>query len=134
MLVLNIYLGVHFILKKKGIILVIVTCIIIVLYGFITISNSLPKFIKDRSTFKIDYRFSPFDFRVDLGDYSLYVNQKVFTNIKDSSVRLVSNLESKLYHNTTNIINNTSNIINNTSNVFKSMETRISNTIQNRVK
>ena len=124
----------RFILKKKGIILVLLICITIVLYGFITISNGLPKFIKDRSNLKINYTIYPFDFRVDFGDYSLYVNQKIFTNIKDNSARLVSNMESKLHDNTTNIINSTSNIINNTSNVFKNMETKISNTIQNRVK
>lgn len=127
LLISNLYLGVFFIVKKKGIVLVSVICFTIVLYGFITISNSLPKFIKDRSSLKINYNLSPFDFRVDMGEYSFYVNKKVFLNIKNSSVRLISNIEDKVY-------DNTSNFINSTSNVFKNMENRISDTIQNKVK
>jgi hypothetical protein len=120
-------LRVCFVLKKKGIILMLLTCIVTVLYGFINISNGLPKFIKDRSNLKINYTIYPVDFRIDLGEYSLYVNQKIFANIKDSSVKLVANMENKVQDNTNNIINNT-------SNVFKNMESKISDTIHSRFK
>lgn len=123
-----------FILRKKGIILVIIICFTIVTYGFVNISNSLPKFIKDRSELKINYTLSPFDFRMDLHGYSFYVNKKVVENIKSSSERLLVNIEDGFQKNTSKIINKTSNFINNTTNVFKNLEDKIGNKIQNKVK
>lgn len=130
----NLYLGVFFIVKKKGIIWVVIICFTIVIYGFISISNSLPKFIKDRSSLKINYTLSPFDFRIDMYGYSLYANKKVLANIKNGSARLLVNVEDKFQKDTSKIKNKTSNFINNTTNVFKNVEDKISNTIQNRVK
>jgi len=121
-------------MRKKGIILIIIISFIIVMYGFINISNRLPKFIKDRSPIKINYTLVPFDFRMDVYGYSLYANKKVVENIKSGSERLVVNIEDKFQKNTSKIINKTSKFINNTTNVFKNVEDKISNTIQNKVK
>lgn len=113
--------------KVRNIILVLSISLVIVLYGFIVISDSLPKFIKDRSTFKISYNLSPFDFRIDISEYSFYINNKVADNIKKGSVKLLNNIESKVY-------NNTSGIINRTSEVFKSVEEKINGALQNKVR
>jgi hypothetical protein len=130
----NLYLGVFFILRKKGIILVIIICFTIVIYGFISISNSLPKFIKDRSELKINYTLSPFDFRMDVHGYSFYANKKVIENIKSSSERVVTNIGDEFQKDASKIINKTSNLINDTTNVFKNLEDKIGNKIQNKVK
>ena len=114
-------------MKKKRIILVITISFFIIIYGFITISNNLPRFIKDRSLLKINYSFIPFDFRVELGEYSLYINRKVATNIRTSSAQLINNVESKLY-------DNTSHLLNKTSNAFKTIESKVGDVIQNKIR
>lgn len=121
-------------MRKKGIILVIIICFTIFIYGFVSISNSLPKFIKDRSSLKINYTLSPFDFRMDVEGYSLYVNKKVIENIQIGSERLLVNIEDKFHKDTSKIINKTSTFLNNTTNVFKNAEEKIINKIQNKVK
>lgn len=100
--------------KIRNIVLVLSICLMIVSYGFIIVSSSLPKFIKDRSAVKINYNIYPFDFRMNINEYSFYINSKVADNIKNGSVKLLNNIESKVY-------NNTSGIINRTSEVFKSV-------------
>lgn len=113
-------------IKIKGIILISSICLMIVFYGFIVISGGLPKFIKDRSTFKINYSLSPFDFRMDISEYSLYVNRKVITNMKNDSVQLFNKIEDKVY-------NNASGIINKTSETFQGMEEKINGAFHNKV-
>lgn len=113
--------------KIRGIMLILSICLMIVFYGFIVISGSLPKFIKDRSTFKINYTLVPFDFRMDISEYSLYVNSKVVTNMRSSSRKLLNNIENKVYH-------STSGIINKTSETFKGMEEKINGALHNKVK
>lgn len=114
-------------MKKKGIILVTAISFFIIVCGFIKISSNLPNFIKDRSLLKINYTFIPFDFRMELGEYSLYINRKVASNIRNSSIKLVNNVESKLY-------NNTSNLLNKTSDVFKNIESKVGDIIQNKIR
>ncbi|WP_246615263.1 hypothetical protein [Clostridium thailandense] len=113
--------------KIKGIILILSICIMIVFYGFIVISGDLPKFIKDRSGFKINYSISPFDFRMDINEYSLYINSKVVDNMKNGSIKLVNDIENKVH-------NNASGIINKTSEAFKGMEEKINSALHNKVK
>jgi predicted PurR-regulated permease PerM len=113
--------------NNKNIIVVLMVCFIITLYGVIVISGNLPKFIKDRTAFKINYSLKPFDFRFDMGEYSLYINSKVITNIKNSSNKVVKNVEK-------NICNDTSSIINKTSNTFKYFGDKINNSIQHKVR
>lgn len=113
--------------RMKNIILVLSICLIIIAYGFIVISSGLPKFIKDRSAFSISYNISPFDFRMNISEYSFYINSKVADNIKNSSVKLLNNIEKKVY-------NSTSGIINGTSKVFKSIDEKINGALQNKVR
>ncbi len=113
--------------NNKNIIFISMVCFIIVLYGVIVISGNLPKFIKDRTAFKINYSLKPFDFRFDVGEYSLYINSKVVTNIKSSSSKVVMDVEKK-------ICTDTSSLINKTSNEFKYFYDKINNSIQRKVR
>ncbi|WP_127836411.1 hypothetical protein [Clostridium prolinivorans] len=58
-------------------------CVSVIFYGFIKISNELPDFIKDRSNIKITYNKNPFDLKLDIGNYIIYINKEVFYNIKN---------------------------------------------------
>ncbi|WP_237737372.1 hypothetical protein [Clostridium carboxidivorans] len=116
-------------MKKNGrsIMVMIIICFFISLCGIIVISNNLPKFIKDKADFKIDYSKKPFDFRFEVGEYSLYINSKAVTNIKNSSGKIINNIGKKVQ-------NDTSYMLNKTSDVFKCVEEKINNTIQHKVK
>jgi len=95
-------------LGKKGIRVVIIFSIIIVLFGFVVITAGLPKYIKDKSEFKINYTASPFDFTVDVGEYSLCLNNKIFYNFKNGSKEVVNIAGEKIHSGTSYIINKTS--------------------------
>lgn len=122
-------LGVFFIMKRKfkGIILIMIICVAIMLLGFVTVSDRLPKFIKDRSSFRINYSTTPFDFTMGINDYSLYINERAINNVRTGSVKLINNMGNNLY-------NGTSKAMNKTSEVFKNMENRINDIIQNKVR
>lgn len=66
--------------------------ITIILYGFITVSNVMPDFIKDRSNFKVTYSSKPFDLQFDIGDYVLYLNNKAVENYKTATSNFVQNI------------------------------------------
>lgn len=61
--------------------------------GFIKVSNDLPQFIKDRSAMKVTFTSSPFDLRFDIGDYIVYINSKIFANMKDGTKQAFKNFE-----------------------------------------
>ncbi|WP_123052991.1 hypothetical protein [Clostridium sp. JN-1] len=78
--------------RIKGIVLIILVCIFIIIYGFIVVSGNLPKFIKDRSYVQVNYNFKPFNFTVNVGEYSFYINKKIITNLKTGSERIVDDI------------------------------------------
>ncbi|WP_406543414.1 hypothetical protein [Clostridium ljungdahlii] len=105
-------------MSKKGIRAVIIFCIMIVLFGFVTITAGLPKYIKDKSNFKINYTVSPFDFTVDVGEYSLCLNNKIVYNFENGSKQVINIVGEKVH-------SSTSYIINNTSETFKNLESKL---------
>ncbi len=111
----------------KNMIIVIIICFSIIFYGFIVISGNLPKFIKDRTYVKINYSLKPFDFRFNIGEYSLYINNKVIVNIKNGSYKAINNVQEK-------VCDNTSSIISKTSSGLKNVGEKINNTIQHKVR
>nr|WP_242860935.1 hypothetical protein [Clostridium scatologenes]AKA70665.1 hypothetical protein CSCA_3540 [Clostridium scatologenes] len=113
--------------SSKHITVMITICFLISLYGIVVISSNLPKFIKDKTDFRIDYSKKPFDFRFEVGEYSLYINSKAVTNIKNSSGKIINNIGRKVH-------DNTSYMLNKTSDVFKYVEEKVSNTVQHKVK
>jgi hypothetical protein len=134
-------------LKNKGIVFVIIMCLIIVSYGFVVVSGRLPKFIKDKSYFKIDYSIKPFDFTMDINDYSFYINEKIINSaknnsinlvddVKNASIRLVSNTQNtstKLINNIEHVVSNGGyNIANKTIEVYKSVEYTINGIVKNK--
>jgi len=64
----------------------------IVFYGFVTVSNVLPDFIKERSTFKVSYSSKPFDLQFDIGDYIVYLNSKAVDNYKKGAGEIMNNI------------------------------------------
>lgn len=70
-------------------------CTFIVFYGFITVSNVMPDFIKDRSSFKVTYTSKPFDLEFDVGDYIVYLNSKTVENYKTEASNLAKKLLNK---------------------------------------
>lgn len=113
--------------NSKHITVIIIICFFISLYGIAIISNNLPKYIKDKTDFRIDYSRKPFDFRFEVGEYSLYINSKAVTNIKNSSGKVINSISRKVQ-------DNTSYMLNKTSDVFKYVEEKINNTVQHKVK
>lgn len=113
--------------NSKKVILIFIICFIIVFYGFIYVSANLPKFIKDRAAFKIDYSLKPFNFKFDFGDYSFYVNTKAVENIKYNSSKITGNIKKE-------VLSGTSNIMNKTENTFKYVGNKISNIIEYKVR
>jgi hypothetical protein len=70
-------------LRKMGHLMVFIFFVTIVGYGFVKVSSTLPKIIKDKSPIKVYYTAKPFDVTIDMGDYIFYVNNKVFKNIRN---------------------------------------------------
>lgn len=88
-------------------------CIIIVFLGVTIITAGLPTYIKDKSDFKINYTLSPFDFEVDVGEYSLCVNDKIFYYFKEGSKEVTNVVEEKIYSGTSYIVNKASETVKN---------------------
>lgn len=80
--------------KKLKYIIVFFISITIVFYGFITVSNVMPDFIKDRSSFKVTYSSKPLDLQFDIGDYIVYFNSKAVDNFKSETSNLFKNVVS----------------------------------------
>lgn len=92
--------------KKIRVIFIIIVFISIIGYGFIKVNLELPQFIKDRSKLKVSLTQSPFDLKLDMGDYIVYVNEKAFSNIKDGAVSAFKNIEEKTVKEINNLLNN----------------------------
>lgn len=71
-------------------------CLLVFIFGFLTVSSNLPKFIKEKSKFNISFSVYPFDFQVYTDKYHVYANSKALTNIKDGSIKILNNLEGKI--------------------------------------
>jgi hypothetical protein len=80
--------------KKSKYIVVLFISLSIVSYGFITVSNVLPDFIKDRSYFKVIYTSKPFDLQFDIGDYVVYLNSKAVDNYKKGTNEVIKKIVS----------------------------------------
>lgn len=61
--------------------------------GFFIVSNTLPKFIKDRSKTAVYFTKKPLDIRFKMENYTVYVNEKVFNNIGDKTSKVINNIK-----------------------------------------
>lgn len=80
--------------KRLRYVFVLFICIGIIMYGFITVSNVMPDFIKDRSNLKLSYTKKPFDLEIDTGDYIIYMNSKAVENYKKGIGNITKNIVS----------------------------------------
>ncbi|GAA0747392.1 hypothetical protein [Clostridium oceanicum] len=77
---------------------VILICFIIFIFGFVTVSNSLPKFVKDKANFSIYFSRKPFDFKIKGKNYTFYINYKVLNNIKSFNMNIGKKINSFFSH------------------------------------
>jgi hypothetical protein len=80
--------------KKSKYIFTFIISLSIVVYGFITVSNVLPDFIKDRSYLKVTYKSKPFDLQFDIGDYIVYLNSKALDNYRKGTNEVINKIVS----------------------------------------
>lgn len=110
-------IGVIFVSKKRFI-TVMVIFIMIIFSGFTIVSARLPEFIKDNSNFKINCSLSPFDFRVDVGEYSLCINNKIGYNFKNGTKKLVNSIGEEIHSGISKVTNGTEHIFENIEDKF----------------
>jgi TfoX/Sxy family transcriptional regulator of competence genes len=72
-----------FLLRRLGHVIIFILFIAIIGYGFIRVGSEITPYVKDKSAVKVYYTAKPFDVTVDIGDYIIYINDKVFKNIKN---------------------------------------------------
>lgn len=65
----------------------------IIIFGFLTITNGIPQFMKDKSVFALNYDFKPLDIKVKAGEYSIYLNDAVLSSGENSVHNFFGNVE-----------------------------------------
>ena len=77
-------------MSKYAIRLVVISCVVFILTGVVIINNGMPQFIKDESSFNIEYSVSPLDFKVETTNYSVDMNGNVMNDIEKSSSQIIT--------------------------------------------
>jgi hypothetical protein len=72
-----------FLLRKLSHLIIFILFIAIIGYGFIKVGSEITPYVKEKSNVKVYYTPKPFDVTIDIGDYIIYLNDKVFKNIKN---------------------------------------------------
>ncbi|WP_251861855.1 hypothetical protein [Clostridium sp. Marseille-Q2269] len=81
---------------------VILLGVLIAISGFLIVSNTMPKFVKDRSKVAIYFTRKPLDIRLKTENYTIYMNEKIlndiniktyatFNNVKNSTDNFIKN-------------------------------------------
>lgn len=73
--------------------LIIFLCTLIVCYGFLMVSSSLPKFIKDKSAVRIYFNPKKVDLSIESGEYVFYFNNKIVSNLAEKTSEAFRSLE-----------------------------------------
>ncbi|KOR24281.1 hypothetical protein [Clostridium sp. L74] len=81
---------------------VILLSFLIIISGFLMVSNTMPKFVKDRSKVAIYFTKNPLDARFRTENYTFYINEKVLNNIGDKTYKTFNSMKNS----TGNFINN----------------------------
>lgn len=110
-------MGVIFI-SKKGFINVMIICTIIIVLGFTIVSIRLPEFIKNESDFKIYCTLAPFDFTVDVAQYSLCINDKLGYNFENGTKKLVNSIGETIHYGISVVSDKTKNVFENVEDEF----------------
>ncbi|KGO13967.1 hypothetical protein [Clostridium botulinum] len=95
---------------------VILLSFLITINGFFIVSNTMPKFVKDRSKVAIYFTKKPLDIRFRTESYTFYINEKILNDIGDKTYRTFNNMKNS----TSNFFNsiNRSHSLNKIGNVF----------------
>lgn len=80
------------------------------------VSNTMPKFVKDRSKVAIYFTKRPLDIRFRTENYTVYINEKILNDIGDKTYKTFNNMKNS----TSNFVNNInkSHSLNKIGNVF----------------
>ncbi|MHB9925200.1 hypothetical protein [Clostridium botulinum] len=95
---------------------VILLSFLITISGFFIVSNTMPKFVKDRSKVAIYFTKKPLDIRFKTESYTFYINEKILNDIGDKTYKTFNNMKNS----TNNFLNNInrSHSLNKIGNVF----------------
>ncbi|NFP92549.1 hypothetical protein [Clostridium sporogenes] len=95
---------------------VILLSFLIAASGFFMVSNTMPKFVKDRSKVAIYFTKRPLDIRFRTENYTVYINEKILNDIGDKTYKTFNNMKIS----TSNFVNNInkSHSLNKIGNVF----------------
>ncbi|AVQ45617.1 MULTISPECIES: hypothetical protein [Clostridium] len=95
---------------------VILLSFLIAASGFFMVSNTMPKFVKDRSKVAIYFTKRPLDIRFRTENYTVYINEKILNDIGDKTYKTFNNMKNS----TSNFVNNInkSHSLNKIGNVF----------------
>ncbi|APC81895.1 hypothetical protein [Clostridium botulinum] len=95
---------------------VILLSFLITISGFFIVSNTMPKFVKDRSKVAIYFTKKPLDIRFRTESYTFYINEKILNDIGDKTYKTFNNMKNS----TNNFLNNInrSHSLNKIGNVF----------------
>ncbi|KYN77245.1 hypothetical protein A0J52_10340 [Clostridium sporogenes] len=95
---------------------VILLSFLIAASGFFIVSNTMPKFVKDRSKVAIYFTKRPLDIRFRTENYTVYINEKILNDIGDKTYKTYNNMKNS----TSNFVNNInkSHSLNKIGNVF----------------
>lgn len=95
---------------------VILLSFLIAASGFFMVSNTMPKFVKDRSKVAIYSTKRPLDIRFRTENYTVYINEKILNDIGDKTYKTFNNMKNS----TSNFVNNInkSHSLNKIGNVF----------------
>ncbi|EPY2277615.1 hypothetical protein ACXAT3_002359 [Clostridium sporogenes] len=81
---------------------VILLSFLIAASGFFMVSNTMPKFVKDRSKVAIYFTKRPLDIRFRTENYTVYINEKILNDIGDKTYKAFNNMKNS----TSNFVNN----------------------------
>ncbi|APH15375.1 hypothetical protein NPD5_2969 [Clostridium sporogenes] len=95
---------------------VILLSFLIAASGFFMVSNTMPKFVKDRSKVAIYFTKRPLDIRFRTENYTVYINEKILNDIGDKTYKTFNNMKNSTSNFVSNI--NKSHSLNKIGNVF----------------
>lgn len=73
-------------MKYKRIVFILSTFFIIIVLGFLQVSNTTPNSIKKGSSFKVYMNKSPFDVKIQLSKYTFHINKEIALETKEKVI------------------------------------------------
>ncbi|KEI97400.1 hypothetical protein N494_14205 [Clostridium botulinum A2B7 92] len=95
---------------------VILLSFLITISGFFIVSNTMPKFVKDRSKLAIYFTKKPLDIKFRTESYTFYINEKILNDMGDKTYKTFNNMKNSTSNFLDNI--NRSHSLNKIGNVF----------------